>query len=156
MANLKYEMEDNQFFEDEVRLSMSEINLVNQTVVLAVVLVSMAFRMKGKYLVHGITMAVVVAWGLVVTVFGSANFFNSSYTQTLTSPSLNLAVFGSHAFFGIAALASAIWLVALWRPHSTTFPAKSKRIAQLTTILWVLAYVVGILVFLVLNTTLFA
>ncbi len=36
---------------------MSEINLVSQTVVLAVVLVSMALRMKGNYLVHGITMA---------------------------------------------------------------------------------------------------
>ena len=56
LANLKYEMQDNRFFEGEVRLSMSEINFVNQTVVLAVVLVSMAFRMKGNYLVHGITM----------------------------------------------------------------------------------------------------
>ncbi len=135
---------------------MAEINLVNQTVVLAVVLVSMAFRVKGNYLVHGITMAVVVAWGLVVTAFGSQNFFKSSYMQNLTSPTLNLAVFGLHIFFGIASLASAIWLVALWRPHSTTFPAKSKRIAQVTTILWVSAYVVGILFFVVLNTTLFA
>jgi hypothetical protein len=135
---------------------MSEINLVNQTVVFAVVLVSMAFRMKGNYLVHGITMAVVVAWGVVIAALGSLNFFNSSYTATLTSPALNLAVFSAHAFFGIATFASAIWLVALWRPHSTTFPTKSKRIAQITTILWVSAYVVGIFVFLVRNTAIFA
>ena len=135
---------------------MSEINLVNQTVVLAVVLVSMALRMKGNYFWHGISMVGVVVWGLIVTAFASPNFFNSSYTQTLVSPPLHLVAFGLHAFFGIATFASAIWLVALWRPHSVTFPVTSKRIAQITTILWVLAYVVGILVFLVLNTTLFA
>ena len=135
---------------------MSEINLVNQTVVLAVVLVSMALRMKGNYFWHGISMVGVVVWGLIVTAFASPNFFNTSYMQNLTNPSLNLVVFGLHAFLGIASLASAIWLVALWRPHPTTFPAKSKKIAQIVTILWVSAYVVGIVFFVVLNTTLFA
>jgi len=81
---------------------------------------------------------------------------DSSYTQILMSPSLHLAAFGLHAFFGIATAISGIWLVALWRPHSTEFPAKSKRIAQITTILWGSAYVVGALLFVVLNTTLFA
>jgi uncharacterized membrane protein YozB (DUF420 family) len=56
----------------------------------------------------------------------------------------------------IATLVFGVWLVALWRPHSTEFAAKSKRQAQLTTILWVSTYVLGVLVFVTLHTTFFA
>ena len=137
-------------------MSMAEINFLIQTTIFAVFLLSMAFRLKGNYLAHGITLIVAVASGLGVALFASPLFFDSSYTQTLTSPSLNLAVFGTHAFFGISTFISALWLAALWRPHSTDFPAKSKRIAQITTILWVTVYAVGALLFVTLNTTLFA
>jgi hypothetical protein len=133
---------------------MHETNFAIQTVILAIFLVSMTFRVKGKYLVHGIIMAVLVAIGWVVVLISLPNFLDSSIMQTYTSPSSTLVVFGIHMFFGLATLISATWLVALWRPHSTEFPAKSKRIAKTTTILWVSAYVVGILFFVALTTTL--
>jgi hypothetical protein len=60
-----------------------------------------------------------------------------------------------HAIFSIPALIFGTWLVALWRPESTSFTAKSRRIAQLTTIFWLPSYLVGIVDFMVLHTTLF-
>jgi hypothetical protein len=136
-------------------LSLSEINLVSNTVVLALVLGSMGLRIKGKYLWHGITMIVAVAYTfLVFFAAGLPNLLNSSYNPILTSSTLNTAEFGLHAFFGIATLTSALWLIALWRPKSTEFPMKSRKIAQAVTILWVLAYAVGIAIFITFNTTL--
>jgi uncharacterized membrane protein YozB (DUF420 family) len=70
------------------------------------------------------------------------------------SPFSTMAVFGLHAFFGIATLIFGTWLVALWRPRSTDFAAKSKRIWQITAILWVLAFAVGLLLYVALTTTL--
>jgi hypothetical protein len=60
-----------------------------------------------------------------------------------------------HGIFSIPALVFGTWLVALWQPESTTFAAKSKRIAQLTIVFWIPSYVVGLLDFMVLRTTIF-
>ena len=76
-------------------------------------------------------------------------------TKKLFSPSLNLSVFAIHAFLGVSTLISGIWLIALWRPRSTEFAAKSKRMAQVTTVLWVSSFAVGVVLFGVLNTALF-
>jgi hypothetical protein len=58
-----------------------------------------------------------------------------------------------HGVFSIPALLFGLWLVVLWRPESTTFAAKSRRLTQLTTILWTPSYIVGILDFIILHTT---
>jgi hypothetical protein len=127
-----------------------------QTVFLVLLFVSMAFRMKGNYLVHGIIIIVGVAIGWLSVIMSLPSFMDSSYMQTVTNPSSTLAVFSSHISFGVATLLSGTWLVALWRPRSTEFAAKSKRIWQLTAILWVATYLLGVLVFVVLHTTFFA
>jgi hypothetical protein len=130
--------------------------LAFQTVFLAMLFGSMAFRVKGNYLVHGIILIVALAIGWVAFLATLPNFMDSSYMQTLTNPSSTLAVFSVHAFFGLATLVFGTWLVALWRPRSTEFAAKSKRIWQLTAIVWVAAYVVGVLLFVARNTAFFA
>jgi uncharacterized membrane protein YozB (DUF420 family) len=58
-----------------------------------------------------------------------------------------------HGVFSVPALVFGLWLVVLWRPESTTFAAKSRRIAQLTTILWIPSYIVGVLDYIILHTT---
>ncbi len=130
-----------------------EMVLALQTVFVVLLFVSMGFRMKGKYSVHAIIMIVAVA---VVSTGFTAVFvlaaINGEAITALTSPVL----FGVHGFFGVLALASGIWLVALWRPRSTEFAAKSKRIWQLTSISWIIAFLIGIVLYAVLHTTLFA
>jgi uncharacterized membrane protein YozB (DUF420 family) len=129
-------------------LSAQEINLFMQTVWTALVLVSMWFRKKGNYLVHGIIMVVVV--GVTLVSFSAVLIMSplrSSSMQIYFSTPLNLAQFISHAVLSIPAIIFGVWLVALWRPHSITFPTKSKMIARVTAILWVLSYTAGVLGF---------
>ncbi len=129
-----------------------EMVLGLQTVFLALLFVSMAFRMKLNYTVHAIITAVSVAIGIIgfSAVFSLA-FINGETIGALSSPLL----FGVHGFFGALAFASGALLVALWRPKSTTFAVRSKRVWQLTVISWMLAFVFGALLYAVLHTTLF-
>jgi uncharacterized membrane protein YozB (DUF420 family) len=136
------------------RLTLAEISLLIQSIIFILFLVSIAFRMKGKYLVHVVTLLVAIismlsffAWW----VFEIAPTFDS-YLPTVLSPPLHLVNWLAHEFLGISTLFLGAWTVSLWRLGSTEFEAKSKRIWRLTTILWVLAYVVGLLLFLTLNT----
>jgi len=138
----------------ETGLSFAEINLIMQTLWTGLVLVSMWFRMKGNYFVHEITMLVAIC-ALLVS-FSAVLFMGplSSSSSFSSSPS-RLVMNSLHAIFSIPALVFGVWLVALWRPGSISFAAKSKRIAQLTTVFWVPSYVVGVLDFVVLHTTFF-
>ena len=105
---------------------------------------------------HEITMIVVVAAAFVS--FSSVLFMSSlssSSLQLYFSSPLNFAVSIVHSILSIPALVFAAWLVALWRPGSISFATKSKRIAQITTVSWVLSYVAGVLAFAVLHTAFF-
>lgn len=137
-------------------MSVAEINLVMQTFWTALILVSMWFRKKGNYLVHGIIMIVVV--GATLISFSSVLLMtppSGNSMQIYFSSPLKMAEFVSHAILSIPAIFFGVWLVALWRPNSTSFPLKSKRIAQITAILWVLSYVAGVLGFVADYTTFF-
>jgi len=139
----------------EVGLSFAQINLIMQTIWTAFVLVSMWFRMKGNYFVHEILMLIVMcAWWVGFSAVLFMNPFSGS-TDVFSSTPLRLVMNALHGIFSVPALIFGTWLVALWRPGSTTFAAKSRRIAQLTTIFWVPSYIVGVLDFMVLHTTLF-
>ena len=137
-------------------LSLAELNLILQTFLTALVFVSMWFRMKGNYFVHEISMLVVMCIMIVgfSTVLLMGPFSNAS-SQVLSDTPLRWVMNSLHAIFSIPALVFGTWLVVLWRPESTLFAAKSKRIAQLTIGFWIPSYVVGVLDFLVLHTTVF-
>jgi hypothetical protein len=137
-------------------MSSHEINLAMQTFWTTLVMLSMWFRTKGKYIVHEISMILVVFSALIsftgvllMTPPGS-----SSIDMYFNSP-LNLAAFIAHAIFSIPALFFGTWLVALWRPGLASFAEKSRKIAQLTTVSWILSYVAGVFSFLVYHTIIF-
>ena len=123
---------------------VAEINLFTQTFWTALILVSVWYRKKGNYLVHGIIMLVVV--GATLISFSMVLLMTpptgGSMEVYFSSP-LKIAEFVSYAFLSIPAIFFGVWLVALWRPRSTSSAAKSERIAQITAILWVLSYVRG-------------
>jgi uncharacterized membrane protein YozB (DUF420 family) len=131
--------------------------MVIQSFIFVLFLVSMAFRMKSKYLAHVVTLLVAIismlsffAWW----VFEIAPTFDS-YLPTVLSPPLHLVNWLAHEFLGISTLVLGVWIVSLWRFGSSKFEVKSKKIWRLTSILWILTYVVGLLLFVTLNTTLF-
>jgi uncharacterized membrane protein YozB (DUF420 family) len=135
-------------------LTLAETSLIIQSVIFVLFLVSMAFRMKGKYLIHVVT--------LLVAVIGMLSFFAwwiyeiapsfDSYLPTVLSPPLHLVNWLTHEFLGISTLVLGVLTVSFWRLGSTQFEVKSNRIWRLTWIFWILAYVVGLLLFVVLNT----
>jgi uncharacterized membrane protein YozB (DUF420 family) len=135
-------------------LNFQDVNLIIQTTLMAVVLISLWFRAKGNYLVHGAMMIGAVAAQLIglVVVFATTPL---SAMEPITSVPLNLDMFGVHAFFGAASVGAGLVLVALWRPKSTAFPAKSRKIAWVTGILWVLTFVIGIVMGLTLHSGFF-
>ncbi len=132
--------------ESPVPLSFRDINLGMQTLWLTMLLVSMWFRSRGNFKIHGILMLIVVTVTLVSfsgvlimdppSASGMGAYFKSAG---------DVWVFVAHGVFSIPAIAFGVWLVALWRPNSQMFPQKSRSAAQLVTVFWVLSYVVGIL-----------
>ena len=135
-------------------MNFQDLNLVIQAALLAVVLISMWFRAKGNYLVHGTTMIGAVVAQLVGLI-AVISLTPSSAMEPITSVPLNMNMFAVHAVFGVTSIVSGFVLVALWRPKSTTFPAKSKRIAQVTTLLWATTFVIGIVLGITLHTGFF-
>jgi hypothetical protein len=115
----------------------------------------MWFRMKSNYFVHEITMLIVIAaWWIGFSTVMLMDPF-STPTEVFSNTPLRLVMNGLHGIFSVPALIFGTWLVALWRPESTSFAGKSKRLAQLTMIFWVPSYVVGVLDFMLLHTTFF-
>ena len=136
-------------------LTISEINLIMQTLWTALVIVSMWYRWKGNYFLHEIIMLIVMcAWWVGFSAVLLMNPFSTS-TEIFSNTPLRLIMNALHAIFSIPALVFGTWLVAIWRPASTTFPSKSRRVAHLTIICWIPSYVVGVLDFMVLHTTIF-
>jgi uncharacterized membrane protein YozB (DUF420 family) len=144
------------FFWVNIGLSDAQVNLIMQSLWTSLIVASMGFRKVGNHFVHGVLMTVVV----VATVVGfSMVIFMSppsggSMDAYFTSP-LKVAEVVAHSVLSVPAIAFGVWLVALWRPNSTAFPAKSRRIAQWTVILWVLSYIAGVLGYLADYTPLF-
>ena len=138
-------------------MTLPETSMIIQSFIFILFLVSVTFRMKGKYPAHVVTLLLAVismlsffAWW----VFEIAPTFNS-YLPTVLSPPLHLVNWLAHEFLGISTLVLGVWIVSMWRLGYNEFRVKSKMIWPLTSILWVLAYVVGLLLFVTLNTSLF-
>ena len=131
--------------------------LVLQSVWTVLVLVSMAFRIKRNYLVHGIILiaVVVIEWSALIAVAASSILSGESM-QFLMEPLSTLIVFALHGIFGFVAYVGATLLLALWwRPSSlTSFAAKSEMTWRVTLISWIISFVVGVFLYVAVTTTL--
>ncbi len=139
----------------DVCLSFAEINLIMQTAWTGMVFLSLWFRSKGNYFVHELLMLIVIsAWAVGLTAVLFMDPFSTS-TDVFSNTFLRLVMNVLHGVFSVPALILGVWLVALWHPNSTTFPAKSRRISQLIPFFWIASYFVGVLDFLLLHTPIF-
>lgn len=131
--------------------------LVQQSVFTALLLVSMAFRIKRNYLVHGIILIalVVIEWGALSAVAVSSILSGESM-QFLMEPLSTLIVFALHGIFGFVAFIGGTLVLALWwRPSSfTDFAVKSEMTWRVTLISWIISFVVGIFLYVPVTTAL--
>jgi hypothetical protein len=128
----------------------SDVSLVLQIIVLALIIFAVILKSKKKFRQHGLTMlgAVVLHIGSILTVmvpsfglfFGSGSI---NFTDTVTVISL------VHGFAGLIAAVLGVWLVGSWHLKADMQGCfQKKRLMDLTFGLWALAIVLGVIIYL--------
>jgi len=126
----------------------SDVSLVLQIVVLALLLTGLGFRLKKMFRYHGATMlsAVVVHIATILAVM-IPSFLNFAPAITLTSTISLITLI--HVVAGVVALILGIWIVASWRfQQSIANCIAKKNVMRVTYTLWLIAVVLGIILYL--------
>jgi hypothetical protein len=130
---------------------MQPYNLYLQVLFLALVFVSLGLKMQKKFRLHGITMLAAVVLHLISVII----VMIPSYFSVL--PLIAEGALGAvyiitlvHGIIGILTTVLAIWIVASWRlRQSLKYCAPKKKAMRATLILWVLAVIIAILLYVV-------
>jgi len=142
----------------ETYLLLPEINLLIQSLILVVFFLSLVFKMKGKFVIHGTLMMVTVISAIAVFLLLSPGIMSekasdfTNYLQLFFDSPVNFVLFVLHISFTVSAVLLGVWVVGSWRFRSELFCAPKKTVMKLILILWILGYLVGVLFYLVINT----
>jgi hypothetical protein len=133
---------------------LAQLNIFIQFAFLFFVLVSLRLRLMGKIKAHGVMMigalvVYLVMFVSMLTVFASDPMFTTHPQVTLASPLLT-AAFGGHLFLALLSFGAGVWLVALWFQRRD-YMVRSRIPAIVTEISWLLAFAVGLGLFIALN-----
>jgi len=141
-------------------LSLPEINLLIQTLILIMFLTSIFFKIKQKFFIHGTLMLVAVISAIVDFLLLSPGIMSeksssiSDYINQFFSSPITLVPFVLHVSVTVLAVLLGVWVVGTWRFRSNLYCAPKKKIMRLIFVLWILGYIVGILFYLIINTNL--
>ena len=135
-------------------MTLAEMNIFIQFAFLFCVLVSLQLRSMGKIKAFGISMIViilafVVSFFSVLFAFPNDPMFTTHASTTLASTTLT-SVFGTHLFLALLSIGAAVWTVVLWF-KKTDFLAKSRIPALVTGFSWLIAFALGLWLFITLN-----
>ncbi len=134
------------------------LSLAVQLVVLALLLIGYVFVRKLKFRIHGSIMAIAVAVHLAAVFFIMVPSFVAAVLPQfiLLNPlGLTSLVSLAHEVSGILALALGVWFVARWRYRKDFKGCFNKRLQmQATMIIWLVALVFGVALYLIFNWTL--
>ena len=141
-------------------MSLPEINLILQSLILIVFFVSIFFKIKGKFVIHGTLMLFAVTSSIVVFLLISPVIMNekassiTNYIQLFFDSPINTVFFALHTTSTVIAVLLGVWVVSSWRFRSKQFCAPKKKIMRLISLLWILGYIAGLFIHLFLNTNL--
>ncbi len=135
---------------------LAEVSLVLQVSVLSLLLVSLGLKFGGKHFWHGVLMLSALALH-TASIFAVMIPSLMVLGQPIASFSLDrlsiVVIF--HVAFGVVAEILAIWLVGAWHLQSDVGPCvRRKRWMRVTFSFWVAALALGILLYVLLYTTL--
>lgn len=128
---------------------LSQANLVLEIVILMVLFAAFALKRKGNYLKHGGMMLAAVVLNILsfVLVMGPA-LFSLVQNGLFDHPGRLYFVTLVHAGLGGTALVLGVFLVASWHLQASTQNCmRRKKIMRFTFVLWVLALILGILLY---------
>ncbi len=135
-------------------MTLAELNLFVEFAFMFGALASLQLRSMGKIKAFGISMIAVVltfvvAFFTILLAFPNDPMFTTHAATTLSSTTLT-AAFGTHLFLALLSLGAAVWMIALWF-KKTDFLARSRIPAVVTGFSWLLAFALGLYLFLSLN-----
>ena len=130
---------------------MRQYNLYLQVLFLAVVFVSYGLQKQKKFRLHGITMLAAVVLHLIsviiVMIPSYINFLPLIAEGALGAVFIIALV---HGIIGILTTVLAVWIVASWRlRQSLKYCAPKKNAMRVTLMLWVLAVILAVLLYVV-------
>lgn len=127
-------------------LLIADVNLILQIVILAVLVVGLAWKQKSKFVFHGSTM-------LIAVVLNAISFFLVMWPSFVTFDFSVLdhplkIVSLTHGILGGTAEILGVFLVAAWGLQKTVQSCvRRKMIMRVTIVLWLLALVLGFLLY---------
>lgn len=137
---------------DSSVILMVETNLTLQVVILALLVAAYSLKRRGQFISHGTLMLVAVVLNVIsfLLVMGPS-LFSLGKNGVIRVPSGLSIVAAGHASLGGIAMALGIWLVASWHFRAPIRNCVRKKRAMLVVfVLWVLALILGILLFILL------
>jgi uncharacterized membrane protein YozB (DUF420 family) len=131
---------------------LSQANLVLEIIILTVLFAAFALKRKGKFRAHGGMMLAGVVLNILsfAIVMGPA-FLSLGQNGLFNHPGRLYYVTLVHAGLGGTALVLGVFLVASWHLKASIQECmRRKKIMRLTFILWILALILGILLYMLL------
>lgn len=135
---------------------IAQVNLASQIAIMVLLLTSYMLKRKGKFFLHGTLMlvAVILNFVSVLLVMGPSLLSLEPVIAASILGKLPIVVL-LHAGFGSVAEVLAVYVVTSWRLRAdTSHCVKKKRIMRVTLVLWSVALLFGILVYVLLYTDL--
>jgi uncharacterized membrane protein YozB (DUF420 family) len=137
-------------------LNVSQANIVLQIVIFAVVLAGFALAKRGRFLVHGVMMLFAVLlsifsflWVMEPSLLNLEQFISNHALDRISLVTI------AHGFLGAAVMILGVWFVASWGLRKSASRCVGKRrIMLLTLILWAITFFLGLLLYVLLYTTL--
>ena len=133
-------------------LLQTDINLILQIVMFLIIIISLIYKNKMKFKIHGGLMAIAVILHIIslLAVMGPSFSVGYEYFTTATSD-LGVQTTWIHAIPGAIALILGIVLVGAWtfRPSNIAACSRRKRIMDVTVMLWLVSLIFGIATYMV-------
>jgi uncharacterized membrane protein YozB (DUF420 family) len=130
----------------------ADVNLILQIVMVIIIILSLIYKNKRKFKIHGELMAIAVILHVLtfLTVMGPPFFEGFNYYITATSY-LSVQMTLAHAVPGAIAMVLGIILVSTWalRPSNIAACSRKKRLMDITVLLWLVSLIFGIATYIV-------
>ena len=133
-------------------LLQTDINLILQIVMFLVIVISLVYKNKNKFKIHGGLMGIAVILHVLslLVVMGPSFYDGYDYFMTATSE-LGVQTTWIHAIPGAIAMILGIVLVGAWalRPSNIAACSRRKRLMDITTLFWFISLIFGIATYIV-------
>lgn len=133
----------------------TDINLILQVVTFVVIGISLFYKNKQKFKIHGQTMGIALVLHIITFLAVMLPSFSNAYSYfTEYTSDLGVQTMWIHAVPGAITLILGLFLVVTWalRPFNVAACSKRKRIMDVTVVLWLISLVFGIASYIVFYT----